>query len=211
MMHLNNLALLLSDLLENMQQQNGSGSGMSKQQMMKQLRQMSGQQQKLNNQIQKQLNQTQGERLSKDQVQRQKELAKRQRRIKQKLQAMERGSDAQNQIMGDLKKIAKQMEQTARQLEQRRPSRDLIDRQQQILTRLLNAQQTLQTQGKQEQRKGKEADDYDQRPPGQLPVDDKAEKLRQDLIRALEMGYSPDYEALIKRYFELLGKEPTSP
>jgi len=208
MMHLNKLALLLSDLLENMQQQNSSGSGMSKQQMMNQLRQMSGQQQKLNNQIQKHLKQMQGERLSKDQAQRQKKLAKQQRQIKQQLQEMDVGSDAQNQIMGDLKKIAKQMEETAQQLEKRRPSRDLIDRQQQILTRLLNAQQSLRTQGKKEQRRGRDAeDDYDQRRPEQLSAPNEADQLRQDLIRALEMGYNPDYETLIKRYFELLQKE----
>jgi hypothetical protein len=208
MMHLNKLALLLSDLLENMQQQNSSGSGMSKQQMMNQLRQMSGQQQKLNNQIQKHLKQMQGERLSKDQAQRQKKLAKQQRQIKQQIQEMDVGSDAQNQIMGDLKKIAKQMEETAQQLEKRRPSRDLIDRQQQILTRLLNAQQSLRTQGKKEQRRGRDAeDDYDQRRPEQLSAPNEADQLRQDLIRALEMGYNPDYETLIKRYFELLQKE----
>jgi DNA repair ATPase RecN len=208
MMHLNELALLLSDLLEKMQKnQQGSGSGMSMQQMMQKLQQTSGQQQKLNKQIQQHLNQTQGQRLSKDQAQRRKELAEKQRRLKRQLQNMDVGSEAQNQIMGDLQKIAEQMEQTAQELEKRRPSRDLLDRQQQILTRLLNAQKSLRTQGKQEKRQGQEAsDDYDQKRPGELPSAEDPDKLRRDLIRALEMGYSPDYEELIKRYFELLQK-----
>jgi ATP-dependent protease HslVU (ClpYQ) ATPase subunit len=122
------------------------------------------------------------------------------------------GSKAQNQIMGDLQKIAEQMEETARQLEQGRHSRDLIERQKQILSRLLNAQKSLRTQGKQKQRQGRQADDdYDQRRPGSLPDTEAADKLRRDLIRALEMGYSPDYEELIRRYFELLEKrEPPS-
>jgi hypothetical protein len=213
MMHLNELALLLSDLLEKLQNQKGSGSGMSMQQMMQKLKQMSGQQQKLNSQIQQHLNQMQGERLSKDQAQRQKELARQQRRIKEQLQEMNVGSEAQRQIMGDLQKIAEQMEQTAQQLEGRRPSRDLLKRQKQILTRLLNAQKSLRTQGKQKQRKGQEAgDDYDQQRPGPLPdAGDQTNKLRRDLIRALEMGYSPDYEELIKRYFELLEKRTSPP
>jgi hypothetical protein len=207
MMHLNELALLLSDLLENLQNQQGSGSGMSMQQMMQKLKQMSGQQQKLNNQIQQHLNQVQGERLSKDQAQRQKELAKQQRRIKKQLQEMDVGSKARNQIMGDLEKIAEQMEETAQQLERGRHSRDLIERQKQILTRLLNAQKSLRTQGKQRQRRGQEADDdYDRQRPGPLPDTEDADQLRRDLIRALEMGYSPDYEELIKRYFDLLQK-----
>ncbi len=213
MMNLNQLALLLSDLLDNIQNQQGSGSGMSKQQMMQKLQQMSGQQQKLNDQIQQHLNKSQGERLSKDQAQRQKELARQQRRIKQQLQEMDVGSEAKKQIMGDLKKIAKQMEDTAQKLEKRRPSRELIDRQKQILTRLLNAQKSLQTQGKQEERRGRESDDdYEQRRPGDLPGTENTDKLRQDLIRALEMGYSSDYEELIKRYFDLLQKqESTTP
>ncbi|NBC15751.1 MAG: hypothetical protein GVY18_00370, partial [Bacteroidetes bacterium] len=66
MMHLNELALLLSDLMEQMQNQQGGGGGMSMQQMMQQLQQMSGQQQKLNQQIQQMLNDVQGNRLSTD-------------------------------------------------------------------------------------------------------------------------------------------------
>jgi hypothetical protein len=211
MMHLNELALLLSNLLEQMQNsQQGSGSGMSMQQMLQKLKQTSGQQQKLNSQIQKHLNQAQGKRLSSEQAQRRKELAKQQRRLKQQLQDMGAGSDVRDRILGDLDKIAEQMEQSAQELERgRRPSRDLLDRQQQILTRLLNAQNSLRTQGKQQQRQGRSSEDgFDRSRPGDLPSTDEAEQLRRDLIRALEMGYSADYEALIKRYFDLLRTRP---
>jgi hypothetical protein len=206
MMHLNELAMLLSDLLEQLQNQQGSGSGMSMQQMARQLQQMSGQQQKLNQQIQQHLNDVQGERLSPNQSQRRKELAKQQRQIKQQLQDMNVGSEAREQMMGDLEKIAEQMEETAQNLQQdERPSRDLLDRQRQILTRLLNAQKSLRTQGEEEQRRGRQADeDAEQQPPGALPSPDDPDQLRRDLIRALDMGYSSDYEDLIRRYFELL-------
>jgi uncharacterized protein YoxC len=211
MMHLNELALLLSDLLKQMQNQQGSGSGMSMQQMAQQLQQMSGQQQKLNQQIQQYLNDVQGERLSPSQSNRRKELAKQQRAIKQKLQDMDVGSEAREQMMGDLEKIAKQMEETARNLqENERPGRDLIERQRQILTRLLNAQKSLRTQGKEEQRRGRQADEpVEQQPPGDLPSRDETDQLRRDLIRALDMGYSSDYEELIRRYFELLQDSPS--
>ena len=217
MMHLNELALLLSKLLDKLQNQQGSGSGTSMQKMMQQLQQMSGQQQKLNKQIQKYLNNVQGERLSKEQGQRRKELARQQRAIKKQLQELDDvGSKAKSQIMGDLKKIAEQMETTAQQLEGGRHSRELIKRQQQILTRLLNAQKSLRTQGKKKKRRGQEAqDDYDQQRPGALPETENVDELRRDFIRALEMGYSPDYEELIKRYFELLQnqkeKSPNAP
>ena len=206
MMHLNELALLLSNLLEQMQNQQGGGSGSSMQKMMQKMKQMSGQQQKLNSQIQKHLNETQGKRLSPNQKQRRNELARKQRQIKRQLQNMDVGSEARQKLLGDLQKIAEQMEKSAEELEQgQRSSRDLLDRQQQILTRLLNAQSSLRTQGKKKQRTGRSADEDAQRKsPGRLPSADDTDQLRRDLIRALEMGYSSDYETLIKRYFELL-------
>lgn len=207
MRHLNELALLLSDLLEQMQNQKGGGGGASMQQMLQKLQQAAGQQQKLNKQIQQHLNKTQGKRLSPDDAKRRKELAKQQRQIKKQLKQMDVGSEAKQKILGDLEKIAEQMEETAQELDQnRRPSRELIKRQQQILTRLLNAQNSLRTQGKENQRKGQSANDVEQNAPGQTPSPEAPDQLRRDLIRALEMGYSSDYESLIKQYFELLRK-----
>ncbi len=205
MMHLNELALLLADLLEQMQQQQGGAGQMSAQQMMQQLQQMSGDQQKLNQEIQNFLNEAQGERLSQDMEERRQQLAEQQRKIKQQLEEMNVGSEAQEQILGDLERIAEQMEESAEDLEGARRNRELLDRQQQILTRLLNAQQSLRTQGKQDQRQGQQAeDDFDRQPPDERSAPEEADQLRRDLIRALEMGYSSDYEELIKRYFELL-------
>ena len=40
--------------------------------------------------------------------------------------------------------------------------------------------------------------------PAALPLSEQLERMRRDLIRALESGYSSDYESLIRRYFELL-------
>ncbi len=39
---------------------------------------------------------------------------------------------------------------------------------------------------------------------GTLPEAEEIDRLRRDLIRALESGYAPDYQELIKRYFDLL-------
>ncbi|MEF8815276.1 MAG: DUF4175 family protein [Salinibacter sp.] len=209
MMHLNELARLLSDLLDQMKQQSSGGSGkMSMQQAMQQLQQASGQQQKLNQQIQNLLNQSQGERLSQDMQARRKQLAKQQRQIKEQLEEMNVGEETRQKLLGDLEKVADQMEKSASDLQDGRHSRSLIERQQQILTRLLNAQQSLRTQGKKQQRRGREADDdFDQEPPGERPNSDATDTLRRDLIRALEMGYNSDYEALIKKYFQLLEQD----
>ncbi|MFB6232217.1 MAG: DUF4175 family protein [Salinibacter sp.] len=206
MMHLNKLAALLSNLLDQIQKKSSGGGGsMSMRQIMKKLQKASGQQQKLNQQIQKFLNQAQGKRLSKNMEKRRKQLAKQQQKIKKQLEEMNVGSEAQKKILGDLQKIAKQMQKSAEDLREGRRDRELLKRQRQIMTRLLNAQKSLRTQGKKRQRRGRTADSNSNRqPPGERPEPDEANTLRRDLIRALEMGYNPDYEELIKRYFELL-------
>ncbi|MFP4228580.1 MAG: DUF4175 family protein [Salinivenus sp.] len=209
MTHLNELALLLSDLLSQMQQQQGMGQGMTAQQMMQQLQQTSGQQQKLNNQIQQQLNEAQGERLSQgQQAQRREKLAQQQRNLKEELSNLESEDGAEDQVMGDLDKIQDQMETSAEALEQGRSRDELREQQEQILSRLLNAQKSLRTQGKQQERRGETAEgDAPSRTPEDRPDTEEDDSLRRDLLRSLEMGYSSSYEDLIREYFDLLREQ----
>ena len=214
MTHLNELALLLSSLLDQMQNAQGQpGGGMSAQQMAQQMQQMAGQQQKLNGQIQQFLNDMQGERLSVGQQQRLQQMAEQQQAIQRQLEQLRR-QGADRKMLGDLGKVAEQMGQTIDELRRQRPNSRTNQRQQQILTRMLDAQRSLQTRNdKERRREGEKAgDDYRERPndettrarPADLPPQEEAERLRRDLLRALESGYAPDYEDLIKRYFELL-------
>ncbi len=208
MMHLNELALLLSELLDqlmNMQQSGGSGS-MSLQQMIQQLQQMAGQQQQLNQQLQQLLNDMQGDRLTSDMQQRLQQMAAQQDALRRQLREMSRNPEARGKLLGDLNKIAEQMEETIQELQRNRVNRQTVQRQQQILTRLLDAQRSIRERGRENRREGQrpEQDLFDRdSPPGQTPAE-QADQLRRALIRALESGYAPDYEELIKRYFELL-------
>lgn len=211
MMHLNELALLLSDLLDQlMQGGQGAGGGMSMQQMLEQLQKMSGDQQQLNEQIQQFLNDAQGERLSTDQQERLEQLARQQEAIKQQLEELGRegDSDLRDQLLGDLDQVARQMDETIRELQQNEQNRRTLERQQQILTRLLQAQQSMQERGKEQQREGQEPEQtFDRESPEEMTREEQIDRLRRDLIRALDSGYAPDYEELIKRYFELLQEQ----
>jgi len=212
MTHLNELALLLADLLKQMQNAQGSGGGQSMQQMLQQMQQMSGQQQKLNRQIQQFLNDMQGNRLSVDQKKRLQQMAEQQAEIKRTLDELGRDSGLRDDVLGDLDRIAEQMEETIRELQQGRQTSRTVERQKQILTRLLNAQRSLRKQGKDDRRKGQSSDDDIERvSPSELSPEEEIEQLRRDLIRALDSGYAPDYERLIKRYFELLESRESSP
>ncbi len=208
MTSLNELALLLSELLN--QQMNGSGAGQSNQsmeQMMEQLQQMGQQQQQLNQQIQQLLNDMQGQRLTQDMMERLRQMGAQQEQIRNELRQMNRNRDARNRLLGDLNRVADQMMETIEELQQNRVSRRTVQRQQQILTRLLEASKSMEQRGKDNKREGRSAEEILRESPAALPLPEQLERLRRDLIRALESGYSADYEDLIRRYFELLQTE----
>ncbi len=210
MMHLNELALLLSDLLDQMMnsQSSSSGSGMSMQQMTEQLQNAAQKQQQLNQQIQQMLNQMQGDRLSPDMQDRLRQMAAQQESIRSEIKNLSRNPEMRGKMMGDLNKIAEQMEETIQELQRGQPGRRTQERQQQILTRMLDATRSMQERGRENRREGQIGEPTPRDSPGQLPASEDAESLRRALIEALESGYSPDYEDLIKRYFELLQRAP---
>ncbi|HEX7072116.1 MAG TPA: DUF4175 family protein [Rhodothermales bacterium] len=209
MTRLNELALVLADLLNQLMNSSGGGGGQSMQQMLQQMQQMAGQQEQLNQQIQQFLNDLQGNRLASDAQQRLQQLADQQSAIRQQLQEVSRNPEARGRLLGDLNRIAQQMEETIGELRAAQADRRMIERQQQILTRLLEAQKSLRERGREEEREARSAEDILRTSPGALPASEEAERLRQDLLRALEAGYAPEYQELIKRYFELLQQEQT--
>ncbi len=205
MMHLNELALLLSDLLNEMMNSQGSGGGgMSMQQMIQQMQQAAGQQQQLNQQIQQMLNEMQGNRLSQDMQQRLRQMASQQEQIRSQIKSLSRQRELRGKVMGDLNRISDQMDETIRELQRGRPGRRTMERQQQIITRMLDATKSLQERGKEKKREGQAGEDQFRESPADLSPTEQADQLRRALIEALDSGYAPDYEELIKRYFELL-------
>lgn len=212
MMHLNELALMLADLLDQLMNSQGGGGGMSMQQMIQQMQEMSGQQRQLNQQIQQMLNDMQGNRLSVDQQERLQQMARQQAEIKKALEELrQQGQESGNQMLGDLEKIAEEMEKTIQELQQNKPNRRTNERQRRILIRMLDAQRSLQQQGQEEKRRSQQSEkDFTRQSPDALSPEEQVDRLRRDLIRALETGYAPDYEDLIKRYFELLQEQQRS-
>ena len=206
MTSLNELALLLSDLMDQLMNapSNNSAGGMSMSEMIQQLQQMAAQQQQLNQQIQEMLGQMQGQRLTPDMQARMQQLAAQQQTLQQQLEELSSHRALARQIAGDLDRIAAQMEETVQQLQSFGTDRELRERQQQILTRLLDASRAMQERGKMRQREGRTGElilrDGPDDPAGTTPE----ELLRRALLDALEGGYSPDYQELIRRYFGLL-------
>lgn len=206
MTNLNNLALLLSDLLGQLMDASSSSSGgaMSMEQMIQQLQQMAMQQDQLNQALEEFFGRSPGERMSADMQERLRQLAGQQEAMRRQLTELARERDLASQLAGDLERIAEQMAESIQELQSGQVNRPTRQRQQQILTRLLDASRSLQERGEEERREGRRSTDIERVSPGELQNNLTQDELRRALMDALESGYTKDYQALIQRYFELL-------
>ena len=141
------------------------------------------------------------------------QLAAQQRAIQQALEEMRQElARQQQQMLGDLGKVASDMDQTAKELQQRNLTPETLQRQQQILSRMLDAQKSMRQRGKSRQREAETGQDVAYQGPGSLPINlgESNNPLRQYLRDALKEGYPTEYQSLIRNYFESLIKDAPS-
>ena len=118
-------------------------------------------------------------------------------------QLAQEAADA-SEIMGSLDKIAEDMKEVEKDLGAQNISRETIQRQNQILSRMLDYQKSMREREYSNKRKAETGKEYITLSPGDLPEDlgERSSRLLQDLLRAQKEGYSRDYLELIKNYFE---------
>ncbi len=200
----------LMDQLQNSQLGSGSGSGgMSMQQMMEQMQQMGEQQLQMNQQIQDMINDMQGERLTQDQSQRLEQLSRQQNAIRKQLQEMQQngGLEAGDELGSQLERMIEDMEETINDLRGGVIDPILIERQQNILTRMLQAEDALQERDEEERREGTTAKDPLNRPTPPMSLEELEQRIRQRLYDPNFTPFAPDYQRLIQQYFELLQQQ----
>lgn len=206
---INEIASLLADLLEQLDNSQGDGSGsggMSAEQMMEQLQKMSGDQQQLNQQMQDMINDLQGERLMQGQMDRLDQMARQQNAIRRQLQELQQrgGLESGDQLLSELQRLGEQMEEAINDLRGGSVDRTLINRQQNILSRMLQAERAFNEREQDEERRGLEPDDIDRVSPSELTLESLREQIRRGLQDSNETRYSEEYQQLIQKYFELL-------
>lgn len=206
---INEIATLLADLLDQLDDSGGEGSGsggMSMEQMLEQLQNLSGDQQMLNEQIQDMINDLQGERLMQDQMERLNQMARQQNEIRRQLREIQQrgGLNQGDQIMSELQRLSEQMEESINDLRGGYTERIMIERQQNILSRMLQAERALNEREENEQRRGAQPDQIDRVSPAELTLEALREQIRRSLRDPGETRYTDEYQRLIQRYFELL-------
>jgi hypothetical protein len=202
MTSMNNLALLLDDVLSSMQQQLAMAMGMPSQgQQSQQQPSMSELQKQLNEQISElKKSGKKGKALSEELA----KLAAGQEEIRRKLQEEEEklnNMDGNGQKLGD---IAGKMEQTEIDLVNKRLTEQLIKRQEEILTRLLQAEDAMREQELDKEREAKSAKQLERPVPPEFEDYLKLKEKEIELLRTVPPKLNPYYKKEVMEYFNRL-------
>ncbi len=201
---LNEAVLQMDAAMQSMAQ--GQGGGMSMGQFMQQMQQLADGQQGINAQT---LSLSGGgESLSLAQQAAMSRLAQQQGGIRKSMQQLASEAAGLSDLLGDLEHIGRDMEKVEKDLAGQRVDRSTIERQNRILSRMLDYQRSMRERERSQERKAETGKEYHPSSPGELPGDlgQRRDRLQQDLLRAKEEGYSRDYLELIRKYFESLGE-----
>lgn len=185
------------------QMQNGqSGTGM--QQLMEELKQMAGKQGGINQGTMPFQNPGS---LSPEQQAALGRMMAEQQALRQSLEGLQERASAEQNLRGQLGNMAKEMDDVIRDMQNNNVNRKTIERQQKILQRLLDASKSMNERDYDEKRKAESGKDYRGRSPGELPenLTERRNRIREELMKELNQGYSKDYQELIKKYFDALG------
>jgi hypothetical protein len=129
--------------------------------------------------------------------------------VRKSLEQLSREASLQGEasrLLGDLNKIAQEMREVQTDLAQQNVSPETTKRQEHILSRLIDSQRSLQERDFEKRRVAESGRTLARTHPApvNLSSEEMKNKLRRDLLKALEGGYTPEYEALIRKYFEVL-------
>jgi hypothetical protein len=195
---------------------NSGSGGSAMQQFINQINNLAAQQMSLNNQLQSMAQGQGGSAQAQKELMRQQaamdRLAAQQQAVKKSLEEM---ADEQRHSEGgvhkaadDLRKIADEMQQAIGDMKSSGVRPETIQRQERILSRLLQAERSVHERDKDEERESKPGENIVRESPRELDIQSPEfqKALQQEMLHARETGYTPDYNALIRKYFEQLEK-----
>ena len=205
MTSMNNLALMLSDVFNQMQQQMamampGAGKGKKGKQKGQQPG-MGEMQEKLNGQI-KQLGQgKEGQGNQSEQLARMAAQQAAIRKMIQELMEQQKGTEQGKQMGKELQEIANKMDESETDLVNKRVTPELIKRNQEITTRLLESEKAMKEQDEDEQRKAQAAKQLPKQPPAAFEKYIREKEKQTELLRTIPPTFSPFYKREVDTYF----------
>ena len=218
MTSMNNLALLLSDVLNNMQMSmmDMSGKSKGKKKGKTPLPMMSEMQMKLNQKMQgttgkdgkggKGKDGKNGKEGNSEELAR---MAQEQGRIRRMLQEMldnQKGNDFDKKMGDQVKDLIKKMDQSETDIINKKITQQTLNRQKDIETRLLESEKAMRQQEEDEKRKAETARDVAKVVPKELEQYMKTKQKQTELIRTVPPSLSPFYKKEVDNYFKRINK-----
>jgi hypothetical protein len=192
-------------LLKSLDQMKGSGSASGASEMMQQLQSLAGRQESLNQQTMQALGDQQRLFMSHQDVMGR--LAAEQEAIKEALRELFERMEGEGKALGRLEGTEEEMDRVVEELQRKRLNQDLVERQERILTRLLDYQKSLHRQDYTRKRKAEVGEETVRRSPSELTdLGEKRDEREEEIKRALKERYPLQYEELVKAYFKRLSE-----
>ncbi|MEO0190951.1 MAG: hypothetical protein ABIL18_08215, partial [candidate division WOR-3 bacterium] len=141
--------------------------------------------------------------LTPEQIAQVQRLAGKQRELRQALESL-KGSPEAGRFQELLDKITEEMKETEEALYQYKIDRELIERQQLIISRLLDAERSIRQEDWTKERKSKPGEDIKHPSPAPLPQELGRDELMEIIQRALKQPHPEEYEIYIREYFRAL-------
>ncbi len=206
---LNHINLAISILLENLgdMAQAQSSSGMEG--YFNNLQQLIGRQQQINIRTRQQQQQMRQQGQTPDWRQEMQRLAQEQAGVRRQIQELYRKYGKLEELLGNLDEVGNQMMDVEKDLEDQPVNEKIQEKQEQILTRMLDAEKSIQEQGFSKERQSETAGEYESGKSPELP--ETAQTIR-NRIQKLQQGLGdaqapPEYRDRVRLYFERLSRE----
>jgi hypothetical protein len=220
---LDNAANMLGEMLDKLGKQQGKGNkGDGKMgQLMQKLAQLIAQQQGVNGKMdkmgqngktgkdgkggQEEMSQVQKEQLDR--------LRLEQTQIQKSLEQLNDEFEKEKQrsgekIMGDMNEVQKDMQESIRQMSEYNVDTQLLQRQNKIISRMLDAQLSQREKDFEQKRESKPGVNVSRQSPKEVVISGPrtVNSLKEDLLRLEKESFTEDYEALILEYNKLINK-----
>ncbi len=201
----------VADLLEAMDQMNQQMGEAGMQNMLEQLEQLAQSQGQLNEMAQ-QLNQQmrqQGRTPSNEQLLRR--LAYEQQMIREATERVADMMERMSEVLGDLNNISEEMKEVEGELQQGNLNQQVLDKQREILTRMLESSKSLQKREVSKRRKSEVAKTPtatgDDAPPLDPKLIETIQQIESNLRSGEQENLPPQYRELIQQYFKALSEQ----
>nr|HQU57667.1 DUF4175 domain-containing protein [Saprospiraceae bacterium] len=136
------------------------------------------------------------------------EMAARQAALRKALQDKQKKLQEQGKGSKDLQDMIDGMDKTETELVNKRLTNEMMKRQQEILTRLLEHEKAERQQEYDEKRKSEQASQQERRMPPSLEEYIKKREAEIDMYKAVSPSLKPYYKTLVDEYFKSLKSSP---